>query len=112
MTKEEIIKLLRGYEGTIIERENEILFQGFNTFEEQVNVYNPITFTHELQPRKRTKLCTLEFNLKRNSFDGNIDQNEGFSYPTIIEEDVEKALERYKFKKREMVQMNLFEDFK
>lgn len=112
MTKEEIIKLLRGYEGEIVERENEILFQGFNTFEELTNVYNPKTFTHELQPRKRTKLCTLEFNLERNIFDGNVDQNEGFSYPAIIEEDIENALEKYKFKKREMVQMSLFDDFK
>ncbi len=111
MIKEEIIKLLRGYKGEIIERENEIIFQGFNTFDELKNVYNPKTQIYELQPHKRNRLCTLEFNLERNSFEGNIDQNEGFSYPATTEEDIKKVLERYKFQKREMVQMNLFDDF-
>lgn len=112
MTKEEIIKLLRDYEGEIIESENKIFFQGFNTFEELTNVYNPKTSVYELQSYNRSRLCTLEFNLEKNNFDGNIQNTSGFANFPTSKESIENALEKYKFKKREMVQMNLFEDFK
>lgn len=111
MTKEEIIKLLRGYKGEIIERENEIIFQEFNTFDALTNVYNPKTQIYELRPSKRSRLCTLEFNLERNSFDGNIQNSSGFANYDTTEENIAKIFEQYKFQKREMVQMNLFDDF-
>lgn len=113
MTKEEIVKILRKYEGEIVENtnENKLLFQGINTFEELTNVYDPVNHVYKLQPYNRCRLCTLEFDLDRNKFSANIQNCSGFNNYGSTEESIKNALKQYNFKEREMVQLNLFTDF-